>query len=106
MMDTLNAIVALTDFVIVPGIAYGPQLALGALGVTLIYCILQFSNFAHGDTLAFGTAISIPMVKQSAMQTLKIAQKGCVLVQRANAFTDTGRELLADPQVRKSFLGG
>ena len=58
-MDTLNAIVALTNFVIVPGIAYGAQLALGALGVTLIYGILRFSNFAHGDTMAFGTAITI-----------------------------------------------
>ena len=61
MMDTLNAIVALTNFVIVPGIAYGAQLALGALGVTLIYGILRFSNFAHGDTMAFGTAITILM---------------------------------------------
>ena len=60
-MDTLNAIVALTNFVIVPGIAYGAQLALGALGVTLIYGILRFSNFAHGDTMAFGTAITILM---------------------------------------------
>ena len=59
LMDTLNAIVALTNYIIVPGIAYGAQLALGALGVTLIYGILRFSNFAHGDTMAFGTAITI-----------------------------------------------
>mgnify|MGYP003839595891 FL=1 len=44
---------------IVPGLAYGAQLALGALGVTLIYGILRFSNFAHGDTMAFGTAMTI-----------------------------------------------
>ena len=61
MMDILNAIVALANFVIVPGIAYGAQLALGALGVTLLYGILRFSNFAHGDTMAFGTAITILM---------------------------------------------
>ncbi|MBN7785659.1 branched-chain amino acid ABC transporter permease [Ponticoccus gilvus] len=54
-MDLLNAIVALSNFVLVPAIAYGSQLALGALGVTLIYGILRFSNFAHGDTMAFGT---------------------------------------------------
>lgn len=54
-MDLLNAIVALTNFVIIPAVAYGSQLALGALGVTLIYGILRFSNFAHGDTMAFGT---------------------------------------------------
>jgi branched-chain amino acid transport system permease protein len=43
----------------VPGVAYGSQLALGALGVTLIFGVLRFSNFAHGDTMAFGTAIVI-----------------------------------------------
>lgn len=58
-MDFLNAVVALTNYVIVPGMAYGAQLALGALGVTLIYGILRFSNFAHGDTMAFGTAMTI-----------------------------------------------
>lgn len=58
-MDILNALVALANYVIVPGMAYGAQLALGALGVTLIYGILRFSNFAHGDTMAFGTAMTI-----------------------------------------------
>lgn len=58
-MDFLNAIVALLNFVIIPGTAYGAQLALGALGVTLIYGILRFSNFAHGDTMAFGTMATI-----------------------------------------------
>lgn len=53
-MDFLNAIVALANFVFVPAIAYGSQLALGSLGITLIYGILRFSNFAHGDTMAFG----------------------------------------------------
>lgn len=58
-MDLLNAIITLSNFVIIPAIAYGSQLALGALGVTLIYGILRFSNFAHGDTMAFGTMITI-----------------------------------------------
>ena len=58
-MDFLNALVAFTNFVIVPGASYGAQLALGALGVTLIYGILRFSNFAHGDTMAFGTGTTI-----------------------------------------------
>ncbi len=58
-MDLLNAIVALANFVLIPAIAYGSQLALGALGVTLIYGILRFSNFAHGDTMAFGTMVTI-----------------------------------------------
>ncbi|MEW2916268.1 branched-chain amino acid ABC transporter permease [Ruegeria sp. ANG10] len=58
-MDILNALVALANFVLVPAIAYGSQLALGALGVTLIYGILRFSNFAHGDTMAFGAMIAV-----------------------------------------------
>ncbi|MGO4914891.1 branched-chain amino acid ABC transporter permease [Pseudogemmobacter sp. W21_MBD1_M6] len=58
-MDLLNAVVALSNYVLIPGIAYGSQLAIGALGVTLIYGILRFSNFAHGDTMAFGTMVTI-----------------------------------------------
>ena len=59
MTDILNALVVFANFVFVPAVAYGAQLALGALGVTLVYGILRFSNFAHGDTMAFGTAITI-----------------------------------------------
>jgi branched-chain amino acid transport system permease protein len=58
-LDILNALVAVLNFVFIPAAAYGAQLALGALGVTLIYAILRFSNFAHGDTMAFGTAVTI-----------------------------------------------
>ena len=52
------------------------------------------------------TGISILMVEQNARQALSIADKGYVLVQGGNRFTDTGAALLADPEVRKSFLGG
>ena len=58
-MDLLNAFVALANFVLIPATAYGAQLALGALGVTLIYGILRFSNFAHGDTMAFGAMVTV-----------------------------------------------
>ena len=58
-MDFLNALVVLANFVVIPGIAYGSQLALGALGVTLVYGVLRFSNFAHGDTMAFGTMVVV-----------------------------------------------
>ncbi len=58
-MDLLNAFIALSNFVLIPAIAYGSQLAIGALGVTLVYGILRFSNFAHGDTMAFGTMVTI-----------------------------------------------
>ncbi len=59
MTDLLNALVLLSNFVLIPAIAYGSQLALGALGVTLIYAVLRFSNFAHGDMMAFGTMATI-----------------------------------------------
>jgi len=52
------------------------------------------------------TGISILMVEQNARQALEIADKGYVLVQGRNAFTDTGKALLDDPEVRRSFLGG
>ncbi|AXI42448.1 branched-chain amino acid ABC transporter permease [Sulfitobacter sp. SK011] len=60
-MDLLNAIIALANYVLIPGIAYGSQLALGALGVTLVYGILRFSNFAHGDTMAMGAMATVLM---------------------------------------------
>ncbi len=52
------------------------------------------------------TGISILMVEQNARQALGIADKGYVMVQGENRYTDTGAALLADPEVRKSFLGG
>ena len=60
-MDFLNSIILLTNFIIVPGITYGSQLALGAIGVTLIYGVLRFANFAYGDLMAFGTMVVILM---------------------------------------------
>ncbi len=42
-----------------PGLTYGSQLALGALGVTLVYGILRFSNFGHGETMSFGAMVTI-----------------------------------------------
>ena len=52
------------------------------------------------------SGISILMVEQNARQALGIADRGYVLVQGENRYTDTGAALLADPEVRKSFLGG
>ena len=43
-MEIINALVVFTNFVFVPGLAYGSQLALGALGITIVYAILRFSN--------------------------------------------------------------
>lgn len=59
MLSFLDAVVVFANFVVVPAIAYGSQIALGALGVTLIFGILRFANFSHGDLMAFGTMITI-----------------------------------------------
>ena len=91
-MEFLNAIVALLNFVIIPATAYGSQLALGALGVTLIYGILRFSNFAHGDTMAFGAMVTILVtwwfqsmgisfgVLPTALLALPFGILGCILL--------------------------
>jgi branched-chain amino acid transport system ATP-binding protein len=52
------------------------------------------------------TGIAILMVEQNARQALNIADRGYVLVQGRNRFTDTGEALLANPEVRRTFLGG
>ena len=50
--------------------------------------------------------VAILMVEQNAKQALEIADRGYVLVQGHNRFTDSGEALLANPEVRKAFLGG
>ena len=59
MTDILNAFVLLANFVLIPGLAYGSQLALGALGVTMVYSVLRFSNFAHGELMSFGAMFCV-----------------------------------------------
>ena len=59
MTDFLNALTLLGNFLIIPGLTYGSQLALGALGVTLVYGVFRFSNFGHGETMAFGAMVTI-----------------------------------------------
>ena len=58
-MDFLNAFLLLLNYIIVPALSYGSQLALGAIFVTLIYGILRFANFATGDMMSFGTMVTI-----------------------------------------------
>ncbi len=58
-MDITNSLVLFANFVLVPATAYGAQLALGALGVTLIFGILRFANFAHGELMSFGAMATI-----------------------------------------------
>jgi len=58
-MDFLNSFILLLNYIFVPALAYGSQLALGAIFVTLIYGILRFANFATGDMMSFGTMMTI-----------------------------------------------
>ncbi len=58
-MDALNAIVVFANFVFIPALSYGSQLALGALGVSLVYAVMRFANFAHGDTMSIGAMAAI-----------------------------------------------
>lgn len=58
-MEIANAFALLANFVIVPATAYGAQLALGALGVTIIFGILRFANFSHGELMSFGAMVTI-----------------------------------------------
>ena len=52
------------------------------------------------------TGIAILMVEQNAKQALQVADRGYVLVQGENRYTDSGAALLANPDVRRAFLGG
>jgi len=58
-MDFLNAIVLLLNYIFVPALSYGSQLALGAIFVSLIYGILRFAYFTAGDLMSFGTMFTI-----------------------------------------------
>ena len=79
-MDFINAIVLVANFVIVPAMAYGSQLALGALGVTVIYAILRFSNFAHGETMSFGAMASILVMWALQSADISIAPLPTILL--------------------------
>jgi branched-chain amino acid transport system permease protein len=59
MTEFLNSVTLLTNYIVVPGLTYGSQLALGALGITMIYAVLRFSNFAHGELMSFGAMSTI-----------------------------------------------
>ena len=57
--DVLNAFLWIFNFLILPAVTYGSALALGALGVTLVFGVLRFANFAHGDMMAFGAMVAL-----------------------------------------------
>lgn len=94
-MELLNAIVLFSNFVIVPAMAYGSQLALGALGVTLVYSILRFSNFAHGETMSFGAMAAILVMWWLQSSGVSIAPLPTVLLALPAAILITVVFLLA-----------
>ena len=58
-MEFLNSFILITNYIVIPGLTYGSQLALGALGITIVYTVLRFSNFAHGEFMSFGAMSTI-----------------------------------------------
>ena len=67
--------------------------------------ILVQELFARIQEIA-AAGIAVLIVEQNARQALSLANRGFVLVQGRNHFTGTGQDLLDDPDVRQSFLGG
>ncbi len=59
MEDILNSLILLVNFIVIPGFVYGCQLAMGALGITLIYGVLRFAHFPHGEVMGLGTGIVV-----------------------------------------------
>ena len=57
--DLLNALVLISNYILIPSLSYGSQLALGAVGVTLVFGILRFANFAHGELMGLGCTVTI-----------------------------------------------
>ena len=47
--ELVNALVLISNFVLIPALSYGSQLALATLSLTIIYGVLRFSNFAQAD---------------------------------------------------------
>ena len=57
--ELVNALVLISNFVLIPALSYGSQLALATLSLTIIYGVLRFSNFAQADWMSFGTMTTI-----------------------------------------------
>jgi branched-chain amino acid transport system permease protein len=104
MADIFNALAIFANFVIIPGLAYGSQLALGALGVTMVYSVLRFSNFAHGELMSFGamTAILVTWWLQGAGISLGILPTALLALPVAIVVT-IGVALIADRLVFRYY---
>jgi branched-chain amino acid transport system permease protein len=72
MMEFLN-------FYLIPGVVLGCIYALGAIGISLTFGILRFSNFAHGDTMTLGVYITLSLVQTTGLHPLAVAPIAMVL---------------------------
>ncbi|MEL7468841.1 MAG: branched-chain amino acid ABC transporter permease [Pseudomonadota bacterium] len=61
------------NFYLMPGVVLGCIYALGAIGISLTFGILRFSNFAHGDTMTFGVYVTLSLVLVSGLHPLVVA---------------------------------
>jgi branched-chain amino acid transport system permease protein len=104
IVDLVNALVVFANFALIPAIAYGSQLTLGALGVTLIYGVLRFSNFAHGDTMAFGAMVAVLLTWALQAAGVSIAPLPTALLALPLAVVATiGLVLLTDRAVYRFY---
>ena len=72
MMEFLN-------FYLIPGVVLGCIYALGAIGISLTFGILRFSNFAHGDTMTLGVYITLSLTQFSGLHPLLVAPLAMLL---------------------------
>jgi branched-subunit amino acid ABC-type transport system permease component len=72
MMEFLN-------FYLIPGVVLGCVYALGAIGISLTFGILRFSNFAHGDTMTLGVYITLSLVQVTNLHPLVVAPLAMVV---------------------------
>lgn len=71
------------NFYLIPGIVLGSIYALGAIGVSLIFGILRFAHFAHGDMMTLGAYVALPLVVGlgfTVYAALPVAMAGVVLM--------------------------
>ena len=75
-----------------------PSLGLAPLIVRQIFSVIRELNEQQG--------VTVLLVEQNAYHALKLAHRGYVLINGQITMTGTGRQLLADPEVRRAYLEG
>lgn len=69
-------LIAFVNFYLVPGIILGSIYALGAVGVSLLFGILRFAHFAHGDLMTFGAYITLSAVGATGLSAFLVMPFG------------------------------